>query len=113
MAGQNKKTRKLVELREVYELIALTNNVVDKAIITHILSSSMKFNELRMLKVSDLLNACKDDFMDVEDNESIRVLLRKNPFLITPVWHFEKTNKAKNKCCITFSSGESLFYILT
>lgn len=111
MAEKNKKTRHLVDLRTVYELIALTNNVVDKAIITHILSSSMKYEELRRLKVSDLLNACEDAFMDFEDNDSLRVLLRKNPFLITPVWHFEKVNKTKNKCCITFGSGESLFYI--
>ena len=33
MAEKNKKTRHLVDLRTVYELIALTNNVVDKAII--------------------------------------------------------------------------------
>ena len=123
-----KKT--IVELREIYSCLALGTNIGAKAFMTFLLSSGMDRNQARELTIEDLIVACKiDPILDmnhfvkygnddldsgdiiikfnVVDDDLLKIMLKRNPDNITPIWIKEDDNKIK----LNFSSPESLFYI--
>ena len=97
MCMSDEKT--ILELREIYSCLVLSNNIAAKAFMSFILSSGMNRNQAMDLTIKDLLSACNED--------SISFLLKHNPDNIIPVW----VNETEKEFKLNFSSPESLFYI--
>ena len=93
-------------LKDIFLLISLQKSVIGKAYVTFLLSSGLKKMEALDLTIQDLINACHNEFLPSEDL-TLENLLKKEPNVINPLWVLETNAGTK----ITFSSGESLFYL--
>lgn len=95
---------RILSIEKIYTAISLTKKVEDTAIITFMLSTGIKSDELATLTIKDLLDACGKDS---DDGNSLKKLLDENPFEIRPYWIIDYSSKFK----LVINSPESLFYL--
>lgn len=90
--------------REIYSALSSYKKLSDKAIITFILSTGIKSDEIVELKLKDLLKACGKD---IGDDNSLKELLDENPLEILPCWVCYDESGSK----VVFNSYEASFYL--
>ena len=101
----------IVSWREVESAMSFCKGIRDKAIISFIVTTGLRRSDVLRLTIADLVKACKIYFDEFED-ETIEVLLSKNPEDIIPCWEImpSKTSK-KSQLCVTFNTPEASTYL--
>ena len=96
-------TNESLSSEDIYKALALSKSVIQKAIITFILSTSIKKETLVKLKIKDFLEACG---RSMDDKNALKKLLEENPLEILPCWVLEDVPKK-----LIFNSYEASFYL--